>query len=136
MLGVFADGVPVGMAALRARDFPVVREVSTWSWLGLPHHGQGLGTAARVGLLSLAFDHLGARYARSEVFQDNHASQAISRRLGYEPDGISVDARGAQSLISDRLRLTRESWLQQDRPAVTVSGLARCLPLFGLPASD
>ncbi|MGZ4444594.1 MAG: hypothetical protein ACXVXC_15635 [Nocardioidaceae bacterium] len=41
-LGVFApDGEPLGMVTLRARDFPVVREVTTSSWLGLRHHGQG-----------------------------------------------------------------------------------------------
>ncbi len=123
-LGVFVDGVPVGCVNLRARDFPVVREVITSSWLGLAHQGRGYGTEARVGLLTLAFDHLGARAARTEVFRDNHASQAVSRKLGYQPDGISVDARDDEALISDRLRLTREQWSRRDdHPAVTVTGL-------------
>jgi RimJ/RimL family protein N-acetyltransferase len=123
-LGVFADGVPIGCVNLRARDFPVVREVATSSWLGLAHQGQGYGTEARVGLLTLAFDHLGARAARTEVFRDNHASQAVSRKLGYRPDGISVDARDNEALVSDRLRLTREQWSSRDdRPPVTVTGL-------------
>jgi MFS family permease len=34
-LGVFRQGEPVGIVTLRARDFPVVREVTTSSWLGL-----------------------------------------------------------------------------------------------------
>ncbi|MFC7480772.1 GNAT family N-acetyltransferase [Luedemannella flava] len=92
-VGVFRDGEPLGMVTLRARDFPVVREVTTASWLGIAHHRQGYGTEARAGLLSLAFDHLGAAAARTEVFQDNLASQGVSRKLGYERDGISVDAR-------------------------------------------
>ena len=47
-------------------------------------------------MLALAFEHLGAEAAVSEVFQDNHASQAVSRKLGYEHDGISRDARGTR----------------------------------------
>ena len=130
-LGVFAGDTPLGVVALMGRDFPVTRQVTTWSWLGLDHHGQGYGTEARTGLLHLAFDHLGARSARTDVFQDNHASQGVSRKLGYEPDGISVDARGDQAVISDRLRLVRERWAT---PAeVSVTGLEPCLPLFGLP---
>lgn len=116
------------MVALRARDFPVLREVATESWLGLPFQGQGFGTEARRALLQLAFDGLDALSAVSEVFQDNAASQAVSRRLGYRPDGISRDVLDGQAVTSDRLRLDREHW----RPTadVTVSGLAACLPLF------
>jgi RimJ/RimL family protein N-acetyltransferase len=131
-LGVFHDGEPLGVVALLARDFAVVRQVTTWSWLGLPHHGKGYGTEARVGLLTLAFDHLGAASARTDVFQDNHASQAVSRKLGYEPDGIAVDARGTEALISDRLRLSRKKWKSQDRPPVAIEGVTACLPMFGL----
>ncbi|MEU4694277.1 GNAT family protein [Actinoplanes sp. NPDC023714] len=112
------------------RDFPVVRQVTTWPWLGLPHHGRGYGTEARTGLLALAFDHLGATSARTDVFRDNHASQAVSRKLGYEPDGISIDARDGEALVSDRLRLTRAGWLARDHAAVTVDGLKPCLPHF------
>ena len=130
-LGVFRDGDPLGVVTLRARDFPIVREVSTASWLGLEHQAQGYGTQARIGLLTLAFDHLDARAARTELFQDNHASQGVSRKLGYEHDGISVDARGDEALVSDRLRLTRERWTHEERPAVRVDGVAACAPLFG-----
>ncbi|MET8352415.1 MULTISPECIES: GNAT family N-acetyltransferase [unclassified Micromonospora] len=131
-LGVFHHGRPLGVVTLRANDFAVVREVTTSAWLGLDHQGRGYGTEARVGLLTLAFDHLGARAARTEVFQDNHASQGVSRKLGYEHDGISVDARGDEALVSDRLRLTRQTWTRQQRPAVRVDGVAACRPMFGL----
>ncbi|MEV4628794.1 GNAT family N-acetyltransferase [Micromonospora sp. NPDC049523] len=131
-LGVFREGIPLGLVTLRARDFLVVREVTTSSWLGIEHQGRGYGTEARIGLLTLAFEHLGANAALTEVFQDNHSSQGVSRKLGYESDGISVDARGDEAVVSDRLRLTRERWRQQQRPAVTVDGVAACLPVFGL----
>lgn len=130
-LGVFADGgEPLGMVTVRARDFAVVREVATSSWLGLPHHGKGFGTEARIGLLTLAFDHLGAAAAVSEVFQDNHASQGVSRKLGYEPDGISRDARGREVLVSDRLRLSRSRWETAAHPPVVVDGIGACRCMF------
>ena len=112
--------------------FPVVREVTTSSWLGRPHQGQGLGTEARTGALALAFDHLGAEAARTEVFPDNHASQGVSRRLGYQPDGISRDARGDEVLVSDRLRLTRSTWQAGGPRGVEVLGLEPARHLLGV----
>ncbi|WP_104081037.1 GNAT family N-acetyltransferase [Cryobacterium sp. Y11] len=50
-LAVFHEQRPIGMVALRGRDFPILREVKTESWLGLEHHGKGLGTEARTALL-------------------------------------------------------------------------------------
>ncbi|WP_432923800.1 hypothetical protein ACQPZZ_27660 [Microbispora sp. CA-135349] len=81
---------------------------------------------------TLAFDHLDARAARTEVFQDNHASQGVSRKLGYEHDGISVDARGDEAVVSDRLRLTRQKWAQRNGRAARVDGMTACRPMFGL----
>lgn len=130
-LGVFThDGEPRGMVTLRARDFPVTREVTTSSWLGLRHQGEGMGTEARTGLLTLAFDHLAAEAAVTEVFEDNHASQGVSRKLGYAPDGISRDARGSKVLISDRLRLTRDRWASITRDGIAVEGITACRSMF------
>lgn len=130
-LGVFRDGSqPVGMVTLRTRDFPVVREVTTFSWLAREFQGDDLGTEARIGALSLAFDHLDATDAVTEVFQDNAASQGVSRKLGYEPDGISRDARGNEVLVSDRLRLTAQRWAGLDLPTVEVSGIDEARAMF------
>lgn len=130
-LGVFLrDDQPLGMVNLRARDYPVLREVSTSSWLGREHQGHGIGTEARTAVLSLAFDHLGATDATTEVFPDNHASQGVSRKLGYQPDGISRDARGSEPLVSDRLRLTSTRWNADGRVPITVEGLDKALPMF------
>lgn len=132
-MGVFAAAhEPLGMVTLRARDFSVVREVRTTSWLGLQHQGQGFGTEARRGLLKLAFDHLGAEAALSEVFQDNVASQAVSRKLGYVADGISRDARGTEALVSDRLRLWRSVWRERDHPEVLIEGIDASAAFFGV----
>ena len=47
--------------------------------------GTGLGKAMRRAVLSLAFDHLGARAAITSAWHDNHASLGVSRSLGYRP---------------------------------------------------
>jgi RimJ/RimL family protein N-acetyltransferase len=125
------DGVPMGIATLRARDFRVTREVTTSSWLGLRFQGQGYGTEARTALLALAFDHLGASDATTEVFQDNLASQGVSRKLGYQPDGISRDRRDDDVVVSDRLRLTSTRWASGDHVPVRVTGLERARSMFG-----
>ncbi|WP_433157719.1 GNAT family N-acetyltransferase [Kribbella sp. CA-247076] len=127
-LGVFRDGTPIGIVALRGWDFAILREVKTWSWLGLEYHGQGYGTEARRALLHLAFEELGAEAALTEVFQDNAGSQGVSRKLGYRPDGISVDVLHGRPVISDRLRLTRADW----KPAgkVEITGLEKCRSFF------
>lgn len=131
-LAVFLPtGQPLGVASLRARDFRVKREVSTSSWLGLAHQAQGYGTEARMALLTLAFEHLGATDATTEVFQDNHKSQGVSRKLGYLPDGISRDRRGDEALVSDRLRLTADRWTSSTRNvAVQVSGFDEAVRMF------
>jgi RimJ/RimL family protein N-acetyltransferase len=130
-LGVFVSGKqPIGMVSMRARDFRVVRGVTTTSWLGLAHHHQGFGTEARAGLLTLAFDHLGATDATTEVFTDNHASQGVSRKLGYQHDGISKDARGDEVLVSDRLRVTAERWAEISHPPASVEGIDQARSMF------
>jgi RimJ/RimL family protein N-acetyltransferase len=81
------DGEVVGTQGLSGKDYAATREVSTGSWLGRTHQGQGIGTEMRSAVLLLAFDHLGAGTARSGAFIDNIASLAVSRKLGYRPDG-------------------------------------------------
>ncbi|GAA1405915.1 hypothetical protein AUR04nite_16520 [Glutamicibacter uratoxydans] len=127
---VYRQDEPLGMAVLKATDFAVTREVKTESWLGLEHQGQGYGTEARSALLHLAFTGLGAEYALTEVFRDNAASQAVSKKLGYRKDGISRDVLHGQAVISDRLRLAAAGFAAVDAPAASIHGLVQCLPFF------
>lgn len=132
-LTAFLDGRPVGVQGVRATEFGVRREVESGSWLGQEFQGKGLGTEMRAAMLHLVFDGLGAASATSMSFIDNHPSLAVSRKLGYRPDGITRDALHGEVVVSQRFRLDRA-----DRPApaerlpVTVDGLAGCAALFGL----
>ena len=134
-LGVFRDGAIVGLQELAARDFAVLREVRSGSWIGLEHQGQGIGTEMRAAVLHLAFAGLGADQARSGAFTDNAASLAVSRRLGYRPDGTERNVVRGVPVTGRRLLLTREHWAAGPRTAAVTEGLAPCLPLLGAAAA-
>ncbi|MFF2774423.1 GNAT family N-acetyltransferase [Streptomyces sp. NPDC058052] len=132
-LVAFHEGRPVGIQDVRAVDFGVRREFVSGSWLGLGHQGRGLGTEMREGMLHLAFAELGAESATSLSFTDNHSSLAVSRKLGYRPDGITRDVLHGKVVASQRFRLSRADWERRtDRPEVTVTGLKGCEDLFGI----
>ncbi|MDG4826392.1 GNAT family protein [Asanoa sp. WMMD1127] len=130
-LGVFVDGVPVGLQGMAAASFGRLREVRTWSWLGLPHQGRGFGTTMRQAVLHLAFAGLSAECATTGSFVDNAAALGVSRKVGYEDDGITRDLLHDEVVVSQRLRLTLSRWAALPRPAVSVTGLEPCLALFG-----
>lgn len=131
-LVVLHEGTVVGTQGMSARDFAVLREVSTGSWLGLADQGKGIGTQMRAAVLDLAFEGLGAQYATSGAFADNYASLAVSRKLGYADDGIERHVSRGKAVISQRLRLDRETWQRTRSVPVTIHGLEPCLPIFGL----
>jgi RimJ/RimL family protein N-acetyltransferase len=125
------DGRVVGVQDLRGIDFPACRMVRTGSWLGREHQGQGLGQEMRAAVLELAFAHLGALEAQSAAFHDNASSIAVSRRLGYQPNGSWLAPRRGRPDRMVGFRLTREEWERHRRHRVTVSGVEACLELFG-----
>jgi RimJ/RimL family protein N-acetyltransferase len=122
----------VATQGIGARDFATLREVSTGSWVGRQFQGQGIGTAMRAAVLSLAFDGLGAEYATSGAFPDNAASLAVSRKLGYRSDGVVRFVARGKPVDSVRLRIDRATWLAHRKIEVDITGLAPCLPFFGL----
>ncbi|MEU0879902.1 GNAT family N-acetyltransferase [Lentzea sp. NPDC005914] len=123
------EGKAIGVQSISGHDFGALREVHTGSWLGQKFQGSGLGTEMRVGVLQFAFDHLDARIARSAAWLGNHASNRVSAKLGYVPDGtISVAPRGAR-LEQVRLRLDASDFVRPQWD-VSVEGLAECVQLL------
>jgi RimJ/RimL family protein N-acetyltransferase len=129
------EGRVIGVQELAARDFPVLKEVSTGSWLGLEHQGLGFGTEMRQAALLFAFDHLGAELARSGAFSDNAPSLRVSRKLGYVDDGTARYAPRGVPAVEQRLRLEPGNFA---RPGwrLAVEGLAPCLPLLTGATTD
>lgn len=133
-LAVVRDGVVTGVQDMNARDFAVLRRVSTGSWLGQAYQGQGIGTEMRAAVLHLAFAGLGAEHAVSSAFQDNPSSIRVSHKLGYRDDGIEHYVVRGRAMMTHRLRLTRADWEAARFVPVEIEGLAPCLPHFGVPA--
>lgn len=131
-LVIVADDEPVGVQDLTGVRFRALGTVTTFSWLGRPHQGRGLGREARAAALHLAFVGLGAQRAESEAFEDNGPSNAISRSLGYEPNGYSWATRQGQPGTLSRWLLTRQRWEPHRRGDITIEGIAPLRPFLGL----
>jgi RimJ/RimL family protein N-acetyltransferase len=131
--GVFRDGELIGQQGLEGDDFPTLRTVDSSSYLAVGARGLGLGKQMRAAVLALAFGALGARFAVTSAWSDNHASLGVSRALGYADNGVTVQRRGDAAGEMVHLRLTRERWVASPggKP-VSVSGIERCLPFFGI----
>ena len=128
--GVFVDGEVVGVQDLEAEHFRAVRSVETGSWLGRAHQGQGLGREMREAILHLAFAGLDAEEALSGAFEDNAASLATSRAVGYEQNGEARGRRRDASGRTIRFRLGREAWERRRRADIEIVGLEECLDMF------
>ncbi len=131
-LAVVIDGKAVGLQTLGAKNFPITRQVESGSWLGLRYQGHGYGTEMRAAALYFAFSELGAEVATSASFVDNPASIAVSRRNGYQDNGVDRLAREGAVAEQLRLKLTREDWQRHRTVEVRVEGFDRCRPIFGL----
>ena len=122
----------VGCQAIFSKDFVVRRSFETGSWVGLEHQGRGVGTEMRGAVLHFGFDGLGADMAETGAFADNPESQAVTRKLGYEPNGTFVRAREGKVAEMQLFRMTREEWTTRRRDDITVEGLEPCLTLLGV----
>jgi RimJ/RimL family protein N-acetyltransferase len=130
------EGELIGEQELEGNDFLTTRTVDTSSWLVSRVRGRGLGKQMRTAVLALAFGPLAAEAAITSAWHDNVASLGVSRALGYQPNGVSLDPREPDRTRADtmvHLRLTRADWLAAGRAEdVTIEGFEPCRPLFGL----
>ncbi len=129
---VMVDGRPVGEQTISGVSFSTLGTVTTFSWLSVDLRGHGLGREMRAAILHLAFDGLGAKEAGSDAFVDNQGSNAISRGLGYEPNGSEWATRQGEAALLNRWRLTRGDWEKRRRDDLHLHNVEAChtyLPL-------
>jgi RimJ/RimL family protein N-acetyltransferase len=111
----FEGELLVGSTNLLATGFPVKRSFETGSWLGRQHQGRGIGTEMRTATLHIGFLTLDALVATTGAFADNAPSLGVTRKLGYEPNGVEhQDRRGERAEIR-RFRMTRRHFLDHVR---------------------
>ena len=124
----------VGSTSLIASAFGVVRTFETGSWLGRRFQGRGLGTEMRIASLHLGFLGLGALEATTGAFDDNMASLGVTRKLGYEPNGVAVHERRGARAQSHRFRMTRQYFRDHvQRDDIEIEGDAAVRELLGIP---
>lgn len=107
---VLVDGRPVGVQGASSENWSVLREVETGSWLGREHQGAGTGNRMRALMLHFLFEGMAADFVTSAAFVDNAASNAVSRRTGYEFDGHLRVVREGVAATQNRFRMNRERW--------------------------
>lgn len=133
LLAAFVDGRPVGAQDIAARDFAIRREIGSGSWLTQALQGRGLGTEMREAMLHLAFAGLDAEWAVSGAYVDNPASNRVSRKCGYLPDGLRVHVRrrgpaapggeSSERALETRYRIDRTRWQQRRRDDIELHGI-------------
>jgi len=104
-LAVLLDGELVGSQGFSTKDFLVTRIGETGSWLGREFHGRVIGTAMRKVICAFIFDHLDAELITSGAYADNQSSLAVSRKCGYQKNGVSIFNRLGEPATLQRLLL-------------------------------
>ena len=134
---VRADGEVVGVQGLyTTTNYLVTKSCETGSWLGRGFHGQGIGTLMRQTICQFAFDCLDAQEVTSAAWTDNPASLAVSRKVGYAPNGQRREERRAEEVaIMQDLVLTPQSLVRHGL-GLDVEGLREVRALLGLPAAS
>ena len=132
-LAVIEAGTVVGTTELFAKQFGLLRQFETGSWLGREFHGRGIGTEMRIASLHLGFLGLDARLAITAAFDDNPTSLGVTRKLGYQPNGERFHVRrGApgRALLFSMDRASFEATHQRDD--IELINVVPCLPFVGI----
>ena len=131
-MAVVVNGAVVGMQDISAKHFAATKTFMTGSWLTQRLQGQGIGKEMRAAILHLGFEGLGAERACTSAYHDNEPSLGVTRALGYEPNGESVEMRRDKADTQLHFVMTRAQWLTRRRDDIEIEGLEPCLDLFGL----
>ena len=134
---VFEGTELVGSTNLVANGFPLLRTFETGSWLGRAHQGRGIGTEMRIATLHLGFLGLDASNATTAAFEDNAPSMGVTRKLGYEPNGVAwLERRGARAQIK-RYLMTRDHFREHvQRDDIEIEGDEAVREFLGIELGD
>ncbi len=132
-LATIVDGTVVGTTSLLAKEFPVLRQFETGSWLGRAYQGRGIGKEMRVATLHLGFLGLAGELATTGAWDDNGASMGVTNSLGYSPAGTRRGVRQGSVAHMHHFEMSRADFSQRlRRNDVELVGVDACLALLGL----
>jgi len=86
----------------------------------------------RQTLCAFLFDHLDAEEITSGAFVDNPASMAVSRKVGYSPNGQTREKRRDGELVVCQRLVLRPEDLVRSHHQLEVEGVAALRQLVGL----
>jgi len=130
-LAVVVDGDVVGVQSMMTSSWSGTRTFETGSWLGLTHQGRGLGKEMRAAILHLAFDGFGATRCITAAHDDNAASIAVTRALGYRPNGNELVASPEGPRVLEKFVMDRVDFESIRRDDIDIVGARAALELFG-----
>ena len=94
---------------------------------------RGLGAELRIATLHLGFLGLDGDVAGTGAFADNGPSLGVTRKLGYEPNGVDRLARRGEPGELHRYRMSRAQFLEEvRRDDITISGDDHVRELLGI----
>ena len=126
------DGAVIGSTDLGADGFPLLRQVTTGSWLGKEFQGRGLGKELRMAALTLGFEGFDAAFALTAAWHDNAPSLGVTTSLGYAREG---SRRALRRTVPDELicfRMPRDHWATIRRDDITIVGLDAAREFLGI----
>ena len=129
------DHTLIGVQSLSSEHFATTRSAESGSWLGRAWQGKGIGTLNRIAILTLAFDGLEAAEVTTSAWADNTATNAVNRKLGYEPNGEERLDREGRVTVQQRFRMSRQMWDARPRdlrPHVQLDGVEPLRRWLGL----
>ncbi|MEJ1969342.1 MAG: GNAT family N-acetyltransferase [Rhizomicrobium sp.] len=119
------DGRGFFFAVTRAMDGALIGACAvdrvaggTWEfgyWYGKPYWGLGYATEAARPVMRFAFEDMGAARLAAGWYDDNPASGAVLRKLGFTVAGVErvhCVARGCE-VLSNRVQLTRDQFARK-----------------------
>lgn len=80
-------GRAVGIQGVSSDQYPLMRTVSTGSWLAPEEQSRGFGTRMRSMVIDSFARHFGAHRFDTGYIDGNAASRRVSEKLGYCPNG-------------------------------------------------
>lgn len=100
LLTLREDGTIIGSSGLMGAD-SAVPSFETGYWLHTGYTRRGYATEAVIALTRLAFESCDAKRVELKIDENNHRSQAVAERLGFELEAtLKADSRDNTGAIT------------------------------------
>ena len=92
-----------------------------------------LGAELRIATLQLGFLGFDGEVAGTAAFEDNAPSLGVTRKLGYQPNGVDRSARRGEAGELHKYLMTRRHFIDHvQRHDITIRGDAGARELLGI----